>query len=221
MSLDRVAKEATFHVSQLSHREIPMRRHLYAVVAGALGMTMLAGPALAQDAPNTNTVTVTPAPAQPAQPVVVQPTAAPAEDKVVVVPSPQQAAQGQETTTVTNSSVITTGVVTFGIAYGVAAIAASSSDRDSDKRMYVPLLGPWLAMADRSDCNVADSNCDNETTDKVLMAIDGVFQAAGVLTAVYGVMSPVTVTHSTTTAKVVPMHMGEGHSAGFGLAGTF
>ena len=134
MSLDRVAKEATFHVSQLSHREIPMRRHLYAVVAGALGMTMLAGPALAQDAPNTNTVTVTPAPAQPAQPVVVQPTAAPAEDKVVVVPSPQQAAQGQETTTVTNSSVITTGVVTFGIAYGVAAIETIKALGLYDKR---------------------------------------------------------------------------------------
>jgi hypothetical protein len=187
-------------------------------------MTMLAGSAFAQEAPNTNTVTVTPAPAQPAQqPVVVQPAQAPAEDRVVVVPTPQQAANGSETTTVTNASVITTGVVTFGISYGIAAIAASQSNRDSDKRMYVPLLGPWLAMADRGDCNVADSNCDNETTDKVLMAIDGVFQAAGVITAVYGVLSPVSVTHTTNTASahVIPVSMGQGHSAGLGLTGTF
>ena len=191
---------------------------------------MLAGPALAQDAPTTNTVTVTPAPAPAPQPapqpntVVVQPTSEPVE-RTVIVPTPQEAAQNNETTTVTNSNVIVTGVMTFGVAYGIAAIAAASSDRSSDKRMYVPVLGPWLAMADRGDCPVEEASCDNETTDKILMAVDGVFQAVGVATAVYGVLSPVTVTHTTTTAKagvhVVPVSRNDGHSAGLGIAGTF
>jgi hypothetical protein len=189
---------------------------------------MLAGPAFAQDQPAAN-VTVNPPPAQQPAPqpntVVVQPTSEPVEHNVVVVPTPQQAAENNETTTVTNSNVIVTGVLTFGVSYGIAAIAAAQSDRSSDKRMYVPLLGPWLAMSDRGDCPVEESKCDNETTDKILMAVDGVFQAVGVVTAVYGVLSPVTVTHSTTTAKsgvhVVPVSRGDGHSAGLGIAGSF
>jgi hypothetical protein len=207
-----------------------MRRQLFSLVAGVLGVTMMAAPAFAQDQPNTN-VTVNPPPAQqpaPAQPstvIVQQPTSEPVESPVVVVPTPQQAAQQNETTTVTNSNVIVTGVMTFGVAYGIAAIAAASSDRSSDKRMYVPLLGPWLAMSDRGDCPVEQSSCDNETTDKILMAVDGVFQAVGVATAVYGVLSPVTVTHTTTSAKnhvhVVPVSRNDGHSAGLGIAGSF
>jgi hypothetical protein len=205
-----------------------MRRVLYTLVAGALGASVLATPAFAQDQPSTN-VTVNPQPApapQPQSTVVVQPTTpAPAQDRVVVVPTPQQAAQETETTTVANSNVIVTGVMTFGIACGVAAIAAASSDRDSDKRMYVPLLGPWLAMSDRGDCPVEQQSCDSNTTDKILMAVDGVFQAAGVITTVYGILSPVTVSTSTNTAKsdmrVVPVSMGQGHSAGLGLAGSF
>jgi hypothetical protein len=206
-----------------------MRRHLFALVAGALGVTMLAGPAFAQDAPTTNTVTVTPAPTPAPQPapqstVVVQPTSEPVDPQVVVVPTPQQAAAQGETTTVTNTSVITTGVLTFGVAYGIAAIAAAQSDDSADKRLYVPLLGPWLAMSDRGDCPVEEAKCDSQTTDKILLAVDGVFQAAGVVTAVYGVLSPVTVTHTTTTAqslRVTPMHAGQGVSAGLGLGGVF
>jgi len=201
-----------------------MRRELFALVAGALTLTTMAPLAFAQDQPSNN-VTVTAPPA--AQPTVVeQPPPAPSQDKVVVVPTPQQAAASEnESYTVANSSVITSGVVTFGISYGVAAIAAASSDRDSNKRMYVPLLGPWLAMADRGDCPVAESRCDHETRDKVLMAVDGVFQAAGVITAVYGVLTPVTVVHSRNSAKidahVIPVSMGQGSSAGLGVVGTF
>ena len=206
-----------------------MRRKLYALVAGALGVTLLASPAqvFAQDeddAPASNvTVNNPPAQQQPAT-VVVQP--APAEEKTVVVaPTPQQTAMESEETTVANTSVIATGAVTFGLSYGIAAFAASQSDRDSDRRMYVPLLGPWLAIADRDPCPVEQQSCDDETTDKVLMAVDGVFQAAGVVAVVYGVMTPRTVTTRTRTASteshVVPMSMGRAGSPGIGWVGTF
>jgi hypothetical protein len=194
-------------------------------------VALLAGPTLAHaQEPDTN-ITVNPPPAQQpppaAQPTVIVAQPTPAEDRVVVVSSPQAvAAESETTTTEVRSNVIVTGALTFGISYGIAAFAAAESDRDSDKRMYVPLLGPWLALADRGDCPVDQQSCDSETTDKVLMVIDGVFQAAGVVTAVYGVLSPRTVTvHHSNSAKrevhMVPLSMGHGSSAGFGLAGTF
>lgn len=206
-----------------------MRRELYALAVGALGVTLLLDPArAAAQEPSTtdDTTQPTPQPAPAPQTVVVEPAPAPAPEpaRVVVVPSPRQVATETETTTEVNSPVITTGVITFGLSYGAAAFAGASSDRSSDKRLYVPLLGPWLAIADRGDCPVDQAKCDSQTTDKVLMAIDGVFQAAGAITVVYGILSPRTVTHRTTASRdvhVVPLSMGQGSSAGLGVTGSF
>ena len=58
----------------------------------------------------------------------------------------------------------------------------------------LPVVGPWLALNDWGDCPITDSRCDDNTTDKVLLVADGVFQAAGLVTMVTGVLSP---THHT------------------------
>jgi hypothetical protein len=160
-----MASRSAAHRYTNSNRSLAMRRELFALAASALGVTLLASPGLvsAQETPNNNTITVNPQPASPPpqeqQPaaqgtVVVEPTPEPARTNVVVASPREAATESEETTTVPNSSMIVTGALTFGISYGVGAFAGAESDRASDRRLYVPLLGPWLALADRDPCPV-------------------------------------------------------------------
>ena len=87
----------------------------------------------------------------------------------------------------------TTGAIVFGAAYGASVIAAASSDSNNDRgnrRLYVPVVGPWLALNDRGSCDITRSSCDHETTAKVLLIADGVFQAAGIIGMLDGVFQP-------------------------------
>ena len=95
------------------------------------------------------------------------------------------------------------GVATFGISYGAAAVVASTSDLDADHRMFVPIAGPWMALSGRGGCGVgAPRSCDAATTDKVLIIADGVFQGLGALLIVESFLNPETVT--TTRASAEP-----------------
>lgn len=142
-------------------------------------------------------------------------------DTVVVNPEPTEApvnVSAAVETTSPNTPTITTGVLTFGVSYGAALIAASVSDTAEDRRMFVPLLGPWLDLADRPTCPVAETECDRTTTTKILIGADGVFQAIGVVVAVYGLLTPIH--HTSGVVEVVPVTMGSG-GHGLGVRGTF
>ncbi len=128
------------------------------------------------------TVEVQPAPAP--QPVVVEQTPPPAP--TVVVPPPRETVT--ETDTGPNA-LLMTGLVGFGASYGAAVIVAAESDHQGDNRLYVPIVGPWLDIADRGDCPIRSSACDNETTNKVLLVADGVIQGASALAIVGGILS--------------------------------
>lgn len=52
------------------------------------------------------------------------------------------------------------------------------------------MVGPWLALNDRGDCDITRTSCANETTKKVLLVADGVFQAAGIIAMIDGVLQP-------------------------------
>jgi hypothetical protein len=170
----------------------------------------------AQTPTTTSTTTiVTPAPA---------PAPAPAPTPVVVVnPDPQPArttivTRDPETYTVYdawNAPVFATGALVFAGSYGASAIVAASSEHVGADRLYVPVAGPWLALNDWGNCPVAEPRCDKNTTDKVLLIADGVFQGAGVITMLTGILSPTshTVVASPRTAdakkvKVTPTHNG-------------
>jgi hypothetical protein len=95
------------------------------------------------------------------------------------------------------------GLGTFGISYGAAAVVAATSDLGSDRRMFVPIAGPWMALGGRGGCGVGTPRtCDAATTDKVLIITDGVFQALGALLIVESFLNPETVT--TTRASAAP-----------------
>lgn len=143
-----------------------------------------------------------------------------AQNQTVIIP-PDDDDTGEVTRT--NTAPILTGAVTFGLSYGAAVMVAATTDSDANDRLYVPLLGPWLAMADRPDCPVEDESCDSETTKKILLGVDGVFQAAGAISLVYGLLTPRRYTRTTVAGReveFVPVSM-QGGGKGFGLTGTF
>lgn len=145
-------------------------------------------------------------------------------DRVTIITPPVAGSTSDETYQTMNSEVLVGGVVLLGASYGAAAIAASQSERDADKRLYVPLVGPWLDLADRGDCPIANQSCDDETTHKVLIIGDGVLQAAGALLLLDAALFPRTVHRTSTTATalrhVKPIRVGD-DGRGVALSGTF
>lgn len=93
-----------------------------------------------------------------------------------------------------NAAVFTTGALIFAASYGASVVAAAQASDDNRERgfdrLYIPFAGPWLALSDRGDCPITSASCDSETTTKVLLVADGIFQAAGVLAMIDGILEP-------------------------------
>jgi len=201
------------------------------VVTVELTLAALSAPAFAQDTTSSVTTTSSAPPTtvvQPAPTTVVQP----APTQVVVQPVPV----GQATTTSgpllvnqkeektegaqPNTALLTTGLVMLGGFYVTSVIVGASSDHQGDGHLFVPIAGPWMDIGDRGGCP-AGSSCDGETTNKVLLGADGVFQALGALQIIGAFLMPETRTVATvhTTAfndvTFTPARMGVG---GYGFA---
>jgi len=193
-----------------------------------LGATLIPTLALADDPNDPYAPQPTPTAQQPAEPTttttttVVTPPAQPVQQPPVVVVNPQP--EPPRTTVVTanpegavvtetwNAPLFTTGAIVFAGTYGASAIVAATSDHVGADRLYVPIVGPWLALNDWGNCPIDQPRCDENTADKVLLIADGVFQAAGVATMLTGLFTTRTHTVYARTAnktiKVTPTHNG-------------
>ncbi|HEY6459449.1 MAG TPA: hypothetical protein VIY73_04835 [Polyangiaceae bacterium] len=89
-----------------------------------------------------------------------------------------------------NRYMIGSGLVVFGLSYIPAVAVAAESNMSADHHLYIPLAGPWIDMATRPACGAQSTSCDNETTNKVLLGVDGVFQGLGALTTIFGFLMP-------------------------------
>ena len=149
--------------------------------------------------PTVTTETTTPPPV-----VVVQPSAP--------SPAPVYQAETEEESDAWNAPVFTTGAILFGGSYAASAIVSGESDHPGANRLWVPVVGPWLALNDWGSCPIDQPRCDTNTTDKVLLIADGVVQAAGILTMVDGLLSPTThkVVRRTADTKVHVAPTGNG-----------
>jgi hypothetical protein len=142
------------------------------------------------------------------QPVIIQNTAPPPPAPVpVVVANPRPVTT--ETTPSgyagPNRAMLATGLVTFGLSYGTAIVIAAESDHFGDSHLYIPVAGPWIDLADRGPCGLGTGvSCDNETANKVGLAIDGGFQALGALLFLGSFIFPEQHTTVTVTAKSAP-----------------
>jgi hypothetical protein len=163
------------------------------------------------------------APARAQDTVVVQPSQpAPATNTTVVQPAPTTVAETRTEYAGPNRALIASGLLTFGITYGASAIVASTSDLSADRRLFVPVVGPWLDLAQRPDCGPAlDRSCDGETTNKVLLVADGIFQGLGVLQVIGGFLMPETRQVSTTTTAKVRVVPQAGRMTGLAVIGSF
>src|SRR4051812_43622053 len=139
---------------------------------------------------------------------LLAPTIAHADGTVVVAQQPQPTVvtepQGTEVYDSYNAPIFTTGALVFAASYGASVAVAASNDDDSNglHHLYVPVVGPWLALNDRPDCDAVLSRCDNETSKKVLLVADGIFQAAGIITMLDGLIVPSHHRVIATTAKI-------------------
>jgi hypothetical protein len=176
-------------LSQTSREEVMQIRLVLPLVLGASLI-----PAIAHGQPPLNPDD----PTDPNAPVPtpIDPTPAPT---VIVNPPPPAPVYTTEPeyethTSAWNAPMFTTGALVFLGSYGASVIVAASTEDDEvdrgNDRLYVPVVGPWLALNDRPDCPIEQESCDMETTKKVLLVLDGVLQAGGVVTMVAGLLSP-------------------------------
>ncbi len=119
-----------------------------------------------------------------------------------------------------NPALLVTGTVLLAGTYVPTAIVAAESDRQADKNLYIPIVGPWLNLADRQ-C----SGCDNETRNVTLVVGSGILQGLGAGMMLASFLVPQKVEAATIQAGNVKMHvlptqMGRG-GAGVGAVGTF
>ena len=115
-------------------------------------------------------------------------------------------------TTGPNRAFLHSGLWVFGLAYVPAVIVAAESSRHGDKSLYVPVAGPWIDLGSRGGC-LAGSSCNNETVNKVLLVVDGIFQGLGALDFVGAFVFPETRTVTTSSSafpsvRFLPAHIG-------------
>jgi hypothetical protein len=179
--------------------------NLLGLVVGAVSVPAIA----AADVPADPYAAPSPAP-QPTPVIVVNPQPTVTGSATVIERNPEV----YEVSDAWNAPVFTTGALVFVGSYGASAVVAGSSDHVGADRLYVPVVGPWLALNDWGDCPIEEPRCDKNTTDKILLVADGVFQAAGMITMVTGLVSPSTHTvvvaprSAKTEVKVTPTHNG-------------
>lgn len=126
-----------------------------------------------------------------------------------------------------NRALLSTGTGIFVLSYGPSVVAAAVSDRAEDKRLFIPVVGPWMDLANR-DCSPANPCGANEDVARAMIITSGVVQGAGVLMALGSLVVPESTRVSERTAKapgakpevkVAPMSFGAG--AGLGAVGRF
>lgn len=110
-------------------------------------------------------------------------------DDTVVVTSPSTS---EAETIGPNPYLLNAGLFTLGLSYVPALVVAIESDRPEDNHLYAPVVGPWMNLADREDCDGDTSDCSGETVNKVLLVTDGVFQGLGALQIIGSFIFPET-----------------------------
>ncbi|MDI1432807.1 hypothetical protein [Polyangium sorediatum] len=109
------------------------------------------------------------------------------------------------------------GAVTFGVPWFFSAMIASIGDslsRSSDLwPLYIPALGPFIAMG----------TLDTEGPGTFWLAVDGLAQSGGIAMLIAGIVAQekrlVRSTEVGTSMTVMPLRFGP-HGAGLGLVGT-
>jgi hypothetical protein len=162
-------------------------------------------------------------PAQPAQPV------APSTTTTVTSPTTDSTVTTSQTTTTSapfstptdrptyelkenrrpNRPLLITGGSIFAGSYATTIIATAANDSKPDRSLYIPVVGPWLHLADRD-------GTEGHTGETLLIGASGVLQGAGIAIMIVSAFVPEKRSVGTISAGPVKMMVGPG-----GAAGTF
>lgn len=117
-----------------------------------------------------------------------------------------------------NKAILVTGGALLVGTYAVTAALAATNGPVADKDLYIPVIGPWINIAERGDSR------SNQTRDIVLVAGSGILQGIGALMAVSSFLIPEKVAAARIQAGPVELHIaptaGPG-AGGLGAVGTF
>lgn len=192
--------------------------------------------ALADDTPAVTgpaTTTAPPPPAtgnQPTTPATPTSTTRTTASDVTATTPPTPLYENQSDTTTLyrrvrpNKALLITGGATLLGAYGttVGLTAANIDGNRVVESLYIPVVGPWLALGDR-DCR--DCTTGQNTFDNALIIGSGVLQGAGLGLVIASFIVPEKVPAATISAGPVKMTFtatGVGrNAASFGAVGTF
>jgi hypothetical protein len=123
-----------------------------------------------------------------------------------------------------NRALLHSGLFTFGVPYIASIAVAATSDHPGDNNLYIPVVGPWMDLADRGGCGgVLQRSCDGETANKVLLVADGILQGFGALDIVGAFLFPETRVVADTSkphVAVSPAYLGR-ETYGLTAVGTF
>jgi len=170
---------------------------------------------------DTGNATSTPAPATATpSPAEATPTPAAAAPSAAQAPVQVRGEQVGPKRKPPNRPMLIAGATLLGLSYVPSVIAGIQSTRGADHLMYLPVVGPWLDLGNRS-CTPAEP-CTNEGISAALLVIDGAAQLAGGVLMAASFFVPQRAAQVTTTVggdnvnvQITPAGMGVG---GWGLA---
>jgi hypothetical protein len=106
-----------------------------------------------------------------------------------------------------NSSLLEKGIFAFSASYVTSVIIAVVNDNSYDKRLYVPIVGPWLDLADRPGCGgIGQSPCGTEAVYKLLLIVAGSLQGLGAAATVVGLAVPARVITTAPATGALRLH---------------
>jgi hypothetical protein len=96
----------------------------------------------------------------------------------------------QTSYTAPNHLILGGGLVAFVGSYVPSVIVAATNEASYDKRLYIPVAGPWLTLAERPGCGASQADCSREAAFTALLIVDGLMQGLGVLATALGAVVP-------------------------------
>ncbi len=164
------------------------------------------------------TVPVTPAPTSPASTTTTTSadSASSAARGTAVTPSNADTVTLYDKRTPNRAYLITGGALLIGT-YATTAAFAGANGPVGDKDLYIPVVGPWINIANRS----CQGDCPHETRDVVLIAGSGVLQGVGAAMVLTSFFIPEKVPTARITAGPVKMQVTPTAGMGAGGVGAF
>ncbi len=124
-----------------------------------------------------------------------------------------------------NRPLLRTGAGVFLLSYAPSVVVGAMSDREADKKLYIPVAGPWMDLAHRG-CSTENPCGAGEDVATAMLITSGVAQGAGILMGLGSLLIPesTTITQKTAEAtkpevRVAPISFRAG--AGIGVFGRF